>query len=62
MLLDEKLIQEIRSIFEKPGYYNRKLGDFEVQEIADNLADFGESIIKFVQKREETKNETEPKV
>ena len=43
--LSESLKREIRNVFE-PRYY-RQLSDDEVADIADNLANFVESVLKF---------------
>lgn len=43
--LSEELKQEIKTIFEPK--YRRQISDVEVMEIADNLANFVESVLKF---------------
>lgn len=60
MELDEDIKLSIREVFEGTDYYGRSLTDSEVQEIADNLVSFGESLLKFVKNRENrSKNEPE---
>lgn len=60
MLLDRILTAEVKEIFEQPDYYGRELSDFEVQQIAQNLANLGELLINIVKRKVE--NESEPKV
>lgn len=51
--LSSELKQEVREAFEPQ--YNRQLSDNEVIEIADNLANFVESVLKFKCKKYEDK-------
>jgi len=55
--LTNELKEEVRKNFEPR--YKRKLADSEIIEIAENLADFVESYLKFKWRQ---KNEANPKV
>lgn len=54
MFLSEGMKNEIRKIFEGKAYYGRSLKDSEIQEIADNLVSFSETMIDFIKRREKT--------
>jgi|GEM_PF-1690360 len=54
MKLSDELKVSIREIFERPEYYGRSLSDNEVQELADNLASYGELLVDYAKGKSKT--------
>lgn len=51
MLIPNEIEIEIREIFESEKYYGRELSNAEVEEIAENLANFAEVVVDYVKSK-----------